>query len=207
MQRTIQATHDKSQGKRIGDGKIDHITSGMELTGKAGRFTFSSVVLKVMWPAAHPRTLVAIRRIMGILSKLFGSRPPREPFDDPVLGALQPTEDGDCWEVKYRSGAEAIGFLIAGGDKPSEMLIAHTRDVIQDISLFKANVREFLEAEKENFPIEAHEDIDALTTEQLCLFWPDRPDDGMIYFEGSDEERIWRCDYIERQPKALGFDS
>jgi hypothetical protein len=37
--------------------------------------------------------------------------------------------------------------------------------------------------------------------------WPDRPDDGMIYFDGpGTEERIWRCDYVGRRAQDLGFD-
>ena len=27
----------------------------------------------------------------------------------------------------------------------------------------------------------------ACPPEDVCLFWPDRPDDGMIYFKGPDE--------------------
>ena len=143
---------------------------------------------------------------MGLFSKLFGRRPPRERFDDPVLGTLQPSDDDNCWEVNYRSGGEELGFLIAGNDKPSEMLLAHAREVIRDIAAFKANVREFLEAEKVNFPAEANQEIDALSIEHVCLLWPDRPKDGMIYFNGPDGFRVWRRDYVDRQPKGLGFD-
>jgi hypothetical protein len=46
-----------------------------------------------------------------------------------------------------------------------------------------------------------------LTIEDVCLFWPDRPNDGMIYFHGPDETRVWRCDYVNREPRDLGFDS
>ena len=43
--------------------------------------------------------------------------------------------------------------------------------------------------------------------EGVCLFWPDRPDDGMIYFQGPDESRVWRCDYVSRKPRGPNFDS
>jgi hypothetical protein len=39
------------------------------------------------------------------------------------------------------------------------------------------------------------------------LFWPHRPNDGMIFFDGPDECRCWRCDLIGRVPVGLGFDS
>lgn len=144
---------------------------------------------------------------MGLLSKLFGIRPPPDPYKDDILGTLEYTKDDESWEVIYKSGGEELGFLIAGADRPSEPLLMHARDLIKDIPAFKAKVRQFLEAEKVNFPNEAHEEIDTLTIEYVCLMWPDRHDDGMIYFNGPDESRIWRCDYIGRNPRGLGFDS
>jgi hypothetical protein len=49
-------------------------------------------------------------------------------------------------------------------------------------------------------------EIRQLVIEDVCLFWPTRPDDGMIYFKGPNAFRVWRCDYIGRTPVALGFD-
>ena len=51
----------------------------------------------------------------------------------------------------------------------------------------------------------AHE-IEQLRIEDVCLFWPKRPNDGMIYFKEPDRYRVWRCDYVGRKPKGLGFD-
>jgi hypothetical protein len=41
----------------------------------------------------------------------------------------------------------------------------------------------------------------------VCLFWPERPNDGMLYFKGPDETRVWRSDYRNRLAEGLGFDS
>ena len=46
-----------------------------------------------------------------------------------------------------------------------------------------------------------------LPPEDVWLFWPDRPDNGMIYFQVPDESRVWRCDYVSRKPRGPGFDS
>ena len=51
------------------------------------------------------------------------------------------------------------------------------------------------------------DEIRQLAIQDVCLFWPDRPDDGMIYFKGPDEFKVWRCDYVARKPQGLGFDS
>jgi hypothetical protein len=29
----------------------------------------------------------------------------------------------------------------------------------------------------------------------------------MLFFEGGEEGRVWRCDYINRKPNGLGFDN
>ena len=76
---------------------------------------------------------------------------------------------------------------------------------------FSRKVADFLEREAREMegarqPRPA-EEIRQLTLESICLFWPDRPDDGMLYFDGPDEYRVWRCDYVDREPRALGFDS
>jgi hypothetical protein len=49
-------------------------------------------------------------------------------------------------------------------------------------------------------------EIRQLRLEFVGLLWPDRPNDGLLYFNGPNEYRVWRCDYISRKPQILGFD-
>jgi hypothetical protein len=145
-----------------------------------------------------------------ILRAILGSpRPPKQPFCDPVLGTLTPGET--CWEVevdKRPKADQVIRFEIAGDSRPAEVLLAHARDIVSDLSVFQRRIQQFLDNEKDKFPPEAASEIEALQLQWVCLFWPHRPDDGMIFFVGpQDELRNWRCDYIARQPMGLGFDT
>ena len=68
-------------------------------------------------------------------------------------------------------------------------------------------VRAALEAETANFDALYTNEIRRLRLESICLFWPKRPSDGMLYLEGGLRNRIWRFDYVGRKPAGLGFDS
>jgi hypothetical protein len=85
-------------------------------------------------------------------------------------------------------------------------LIADALDIVQTLDDFERMIAEFLVEEARRQGRFADE-IRQLAIEDVCLFWPDRPDDGMTYFKGNDEFRLWRCDYVGRKSEALGFDS
>ena len=102
--------------------------------------------------------------------------------------------------------ATEFRILIAGEQHPHLLLLAHARDIFTSPETLVADVQPLLKAAAEELPEAAHE-ILGLQIESVVLMWPDRPEDGMIYFEGpATEERIWRCDYVERRPRDLGFD-
>ena len=88
-------------------------------------------------------------------------------------------------------------------------LLAHAADILRKRDAFVAAVSQFLkeEAEKIRSPRSYRDEIEGLKIDRVCLFWPERPDDGMISFSGGRDYRLWRCDYVARQPKGLGFDS
>jgi hypothetical protein len=129
-----------------------------------------------------------------------------EKVEDAVLGPLHLSEDEDWWEATVVVGNKVVGFKIGGDSEPSHELIAHARDIVQRFDAFERMVAEFLAEEAHKQRPSAGE-IQQLLIEDICLFWPERPDDGMIYFKGSDEFKLWRCDYVNRQPQGLGFDS
>ena len=134
------------------------------------------------------------------------SRLPKVPeYSHPDLGVLKLNEELDWWEVKVEAHGDEFEFGIGGSDTPDERLIQHAIDILQDYPAFKQTVLKFLGDESKNFKGYENE-IQSLTLEQVCLCWPDRPEGGMIYFDGPDEFRVWRCDYVDRTPKGLGYD-
>lgn len=135
------------------------------------------------------------------------SEPTPAPLFDPVLGAIHPGDNPETWQSSVCLGDQTVRFIIGGGSAPDPRLIEHTRDIVRTFSAFQEMISNFLTLQvwKEKYP-ELRKEIAALTIEDVCLFWPDRPDDGMISFKGPDEFKIWRCDYIDRKPVNLGFD-
>lgn len=126
--------------------------------------------------------------------------------EDSVLGKLLLSEDEDWWEGHVKIGEKRVGFKLGGHTEPSRELLAHAHDIIWAFDDFERMVAAFLLAETERLKLFA-EEIRKLVIDEICLFWPDRPNDGMIYFVGSNEFRLWRCDYLNRKPTKLGFDT
>ena len=138
---------------------------------------------------------------------LFGKPKPSKvrEFSDPTLGTLVLNDDVDWWEVKVQTDGETIGFGIGGAQTPDPALIQHAIDITSGYPQFKKMIAEFLKTETQHYR-GYEKEIASLTIDDVCLTWPDRPNDGMIYFNGPDEFRCWRCDYVSRKPKGLGFD-
>jgi len=100
-------------------------------------------------------------------------------------------------------------FQISGTPEPDQALLAHAADILRRKDEFVAEVLACARSEGETVRSlhSYREEIAGLRVERVCLFWPDRPDDGMITLSGGRDYRLWRCDYIARMPKGLGFDS
>jgi hypothetical protein len=128
---------------------------------------------------------------------------------DSVLGELRLSDDADWWEGSVEVDGKRVGFNIGGKGKPDAKLIAHAHDIVSTLPEFEQMVSAFLADETRTDKQLARfaDEIRQLTIEDVCLLRPDRPDDGMIYFKGPDEFRVWRCDYVGRKPRGLGFDS
>jgi len=126
-------------------------------------------------------------------------------IEDPLLGKLILSEDEDWWEGSVKIGEKKVCFLLGGDLEPGRELIAHAHDIVQIFDRFESMIADFLLDEALRWKSFSDE-IRRLVVEDICLVWPDRPDDGMIYFKGPDEYRVWRCDYVNRRPTKLGFD-
>ena len=142
-----------------------------------------------------------------LLSRLLSGKPKvrTEKFEDDVLGALRLSAEEDWWEATVSTVNGIVGFKIGGDSAPSRVLIAHAQDIVRTFDDFVRIVGEFL-AEEARRKRPYAEEIRQLRIEEVCLFWPERPEDGMIFFKGGNEFRVWRCDYIGGKPERLGFD-
>jgi hypothetical protein len=148
----------------------------------------------------------------GWLSRLkeWATRDPVGRVDDDRLGPLILNDGGTdgCWVARVTVQSRPVRFEIGGRYEPDAMLIRRAHDILASFDRFAAEVATFLadEAARPEWQPFAAE-IRALAIRDICLFWPDQHDDGMIFFDGPDECRCWRCDLIERVPVGLGFDS
>jgi hypothetical protein len=144
--------------------------------------------------------------VLSKIRDLFRPAPPPEPIRDDALGLIHFNSEEKIWEVRIVS-APHWRICIAGGTAPDPALILHARDVAASHDHFSELVSAFLRSEAATSFPGAEKEILSLRLESMCLFWPSRPNDGMLFFEGGEEGRLWRCDYIDRKPNGLGFDS
>jgi hypothetical protein len=144
--------------------------------------------------------------LKGLLQSLFSSPSVRAPFNDPILGPLQPGETG--WSANIVKGADHFVLTIGGNDKPDDALLAHAHDILGDYPSFKNAVKFCVEYESRDYPPEVKAELAGLEINIVALWWPTRPNDGMIFFRGSEKDiGAWRCDYINRKPMGLGCDT
>lgn len=130
----------------------------------------------------------------------------RRPSSDSVLGNLVPVDSG--WTATVQVEGQPLEFTIGGKTEPDAALLAHARHIASDFEAFKRQVRSCIETESSDYPANVQTELARLVIEHVSLCWPDRPDDGMIYFRGTESDvGLWRCDYIAREPCGLGCDT
>jgi hypothetical protein len=149
---------------------------------------------------------------MGWLSRLkeWATRDAVGRVDDERLGPLVLNDGGadGCWVARVTLQGRPVTFQTGGPYEPDPALIARARAILGSCDSFATCVAAFLAAEagREKWSPFAAE-IRSLAIQDICLFWPGRPDDGMIFFDGPDGDRSWRCDLVGETPTGLGFDS
>ncbi len=146
--------------------------------------------------------------MFSALKKLFAPKPKidREPYVHSALGVLVYSEEEEAWLSDPAHKALGFRFHIAGDEKPDERLFQHAESVAGNPESFRKMVEVFLESEASRMKPRAAV-IRELKIDMLCLFWPERPNDGMVYFSGGDGYAVWRCDYKNGKPIGLGYDS
>ena len=147
-----------------------------------------------------------------MISKLFDrlrrSKEPLREIVDPVLGLCVPDQAERWWRASVTLDGRQIAFLFGGDFEPDPALLAHARDIVGEFDAFERRVTEFLRQEAAGIDDPyARAEIEGLQIDEVCLFWPRRPNDGMIYFTGPSDDRLWRCDYVDRACRDLGFDT
>jgi hypothetical protein len=135
--------------------------------------------------------------------------PVAEKVDDPVLGTLTWSKDDEAWVSGADHADVGFVFMISGTPEPDKALLAHAAELLRRKDEFVAEVLAYVKSEGERVRhfSSYSEEIAGLSVEQVNLCWPERPDDGMISLSGGRDYRLWRCDYVARKPKGLGFDS
>lgn len=128
------------------------------------------------------------------------------PADDAVLGALPWDARERAWVAHLPHARSPFRILLAGAERPDARLVRHARDIFAAPDELLAEAEQAIGRAAREIP-EAAEEILGLRIESVALMWPERPDDGMIYFDGpGTDERVWRCDYVGRRVMDLGFD-
>lgn len=140
------------------------------------------------------------------LNELFRKRQPLPPYEDSLLGVVIFNEEEHLWEASVQTEHRKFKIYIAGKKAPEPTLLPHAREVASQSQEFEDKIVRFLADQASSFP-GGEDEVRSLQLESLNLFWPNRPEDGMVYFDGGGEGRVWRCDYIKKNPVALGFDS
>ncbi len=134
-----------------------------------------------------------------------------------VLGSLVYSKDDECWMTAEDSTHLPFRFFIAGNwaeehmsISPDQRLIEHAESIARAPDQFLREVEAFIRTEvaaRRHLKGWEHE-VSQLKVSALNLAWAECPNDGMIEFAGTNEYRLWRCDYIGRKPAGmLSFDS
>ena len=144
---------------------------------------------------------------MGFLKRLLHGRSAdwTPEVEDPVLGTLKLAQGEDWWDATVAIDGQALVFHIGGSGVPDPALVSRAHEIYRDFPAFQRRVMALLAQEAARDAAWAAE-IGALRIESIMLGAAKRPEDGMVYFTGPDEDRLWRCDLVAGEPKFLGFD-
>jgi|SRR5438045_1216433 hypothetical protein len=127
-------------------------------------------------------------------------------FADPILGTLRPEPENGWWRVVVNIDGQNIEFTLGGDAVPDAALLWHAHDIVSNFKEFNRRLDQFLESHAARYP-GARAEVKRLRLEGVSLSSPQHPNDGMIFFSGGGDDRVWRCDYIQREFRMLGCDT
>lgn len=127
-------------------------------------------------------------------------------FDSPSLGLFTYNGEVDLWEATIHVARDKVILGLAGdATAPAPELLRRATQIIEDYADLSSKVDALLAVEAPKF----RHDRDAvlnLRIEQIDLHNPAAPNRGMIYFANANDDRAWRCDYEDGNPRHLGYD-
>ena len=151
------------------------------------------------------------------LKRLFTAapRPVRTRRQDPTLGLLTWDPDGGTWESWNDHDGLGFSFSLGGSEEPSESLVRHAVEIVNNKVEFIESIHRLLAESaravdpsgKEERWNAYREEVTGLRISVVSLRDSLRPRVGMIFFEGGQDYRLWRCDYIDGVPRNLGCDT
>ena len=133
---------------------------------------------------------------------------PMASLSHPTLGQLVYDKEVEGWRVSITTPEGPLPFLLYGDSEPGAAVLLKAEDMVRSAATFLGSLEAFLQAEAKAQKQAAGE-IQQLRLQDVSLFPPkgSGPVTGMVYFEGPDEYRVWRCDFDGDRLHHLGFDS
>lgn len=138
---------------------------------------------------------------------LFGrSSEPRESFDDPALGHLHYDASENGWRVTTPSSFAFMVLAQRSEVRPHPQSVRAVQLHLSQLDSLPQRIKQLLDHEALLHP-ELTGELATLDVCEIMVGLEGRPDVGMIWFDGGDEETVWRC-AIEADGtlRHLGFD-
>jgi hypothetical protein len=127
-------------------------------------------------------------------------------FADVILGTLRPEPENGWWRAVVHIDGQNMEFPLGGDAEPNPALLAHAHDILSNFNEFNRRLDQFLQSRAARYP-GARAEVKRLRLEEVSLSSPQHPNDGMIFFSGGGDDRVWRCDYIQRELQKLVCDT
>jgi hypothetical protein len=138
---------------------------------------------------------------------LTGTRSPKQlELQHPQLGVVRFDHSEECWTTTVKAGDRDIRLFIDGDDQPDPRDVAHAAEISSSFEAFSQRVVEYLQAEAAKSPKAIADEILQLEIESMVFSSEKHPRNAMVWFDGADAFRAWRCDYHKGELCYLGFD-
>lgn len=151
------------------------------------------------------------------LRNYFLTRTPVVQFADSVLGSLEYDSDTEAWSKTIGMNGKSIRLIVDGdwgGPKieeivPAEHLVMWARQISENPEEFCQTLFDFVQRDTEvnSSNAEYREEIGDLRIDTIYLGPYTKQGDAIVNLAGGKDGRHWRCDYRDKKPKSLGYDS
>jgi hypothetical protein len=162
------------------------------------------IVLSIALLGAVVVLLFGVRKfIYGIAHYYLRERQPIHRIQHPQLGLLTADESDDTlWTGQARIEGRNIPFVLAGSaTAPDERLAGQLQSVTARFGSLERQALEFVRGRES----EARDA--ALDFYMLDVSDERHPEDFTFEFvDGSDDSRVWRFEFADREPRETGFD-